>query len=97
MSHSEITFIFAVTLMLLLLILTFLITRRIMSAVLRSERHAVRVISVLRCPVCSFETSREFRSGDYVGLTLDERCPRDDSRLVVSRIFVERARYEKEI
>ncbi len=45
---------------------------------------------ILKCPQCGFEKKRQFELGDYVGGKVDqERCPHDNSQLVVSSIAKE--------
>jgi hypothetical protein len=50
-----------------------------------------RELVTLRCGVCGYSSTREFVLGDYVGRVVDDKCPRDGSRLVVYSIFVERS------
>ncbi|GGP21570.1 hypothetical protein GCM10007981_13920 [Thermocladium modestius] len=44
---------------------------------------------ILKCPQCGFEKKRQFELGDYVGKVDQERCPHDNSQLVVSSIAKE--------
>ena len=44
------------------------------------------VITVLKCPICNFTMTREFRLGDYIGKVVDEKCPNDNNNLVIVSI-----------
>lgn len=41
----------------------------------------------LRCPICGYTTTREFRFGDYVGkVSNEDKCPNDGTSMVVISI-----------
>jgi DNA-directed RNA polymerase subunit M/transcription elongation factor TFIIS len=55
----------------------------------QQEQMEPRLITVLRCPKCGYQTKRQFRDGDYVGLETNETCPKCGSKLIVYEIYAE--------
>lgn len=60
------------------------------------EQKAHKVLTVLKCPVCGYIITREYKQGDYVGALTNEYCPRDHHRLIITDIYREISVSEKE-
>ena len=46
-----------------------------------------KTFTVLRCPTCGYQVTREFAVGDYVGKQA-EACPKDGTPMLIVRIYV---------
>jgi len=45
------------------------------------------IVSMLQCSSCAHKWEREFKEGEYVGLRVDENCPKCGEKVIVAAIY----------
>jgi ssDNA-binding Zn-finger/Zn-ribbon topoisomerase 1 len=55
----------------------------------RPEETEPKLITILKCPKCGYQTRRPFRKGDFIGLETGEECPNCGAKLIVDEIYAE--------
>jgi len=51
--------------------------------------------STVQCQKCGLKNIREFKRGDYIFKETDEKCPKDNEKMVISAIYREVKEKEK--
>ena len=83
-------FVTSIILVIVLLIVGYLIMRKFVSAMSKFvEQRLHRVLTILKCPVCGYTVTREYKFGDYIGMIDNEVCPYGHGRLIVTSIYRE--------
>ncbi len=49
-----------------------------------------KTVSLVKCKSCDYSLERPFKEGDYVGKTLEDKCPKCGGDLVIKAIYVEK-------
>jgi len=55
----------------------------------RQEEAEPKLVTVLRCPQCGYQTKRPFQKSDYIGLQTSEICPKCGVKMTIYEIYAE--------
>lgn len=83
------TFLIALMIMTLLLLLTAVLPWIFSAASSKSKAVKEELVEVIKCLKCDYESIRKYEKGDYVGKIVGS-CPNDGGSLVVKAIYVEK-------
>ncbi len=53
------------------------------------------IVSMLQCSSCAHKWEREFKEGEYVGLRVDEGCPKCGEKAIVAAIYAKQPKKAK--
>ncbi len=77
-------------------IVTFVLTfSMLMTAKKRNEEKKDEFKTVLKCPNCGYEVTREWKEGDFVGM-VEGKCPKCGSLMRIEKIYKDVEEEEEE-